>query len=175
MEAQITRTPVRFTYRPLGRAAEVRTVDPHALVHRRGRWYLVGHDHARAERRAFRLDRIAGQVRSAGEPGSFPAPPGEVSADDVVPGAGDDPPVAEVLASPQVAWQVARRARGGGQPQANGWTAFTVPLTSTETFLAWALGYGPDLEVRAPAELRARVIAALEQVLAVAGRRPGAP
>jgi predicted DNA-binding transcriptional regulator YafY len=174
MEAQITRTTVRFEYRPLGRAAATRTVDPHALVHRRGRWYLIGRDHGRDERRAFRLDRIEGGVHPVGQPGAFPPAQDDVRVDDVVPGARDtqEPAMAEVLAVPEVAWQVARRARGGGRPELDGRTAFTIPVLSPEPFVAWVLEYGPDLEVRAPAELRERVVAALERVLATARSRP---
>lgn len=161
MEAQITRTPVRFPYRPLERDVEDRTVDPWALVHRRGRWYLVGFDHARQERRAYRLDRIAGPVRTAGQPGAFPAPPEDIDVDDVVPPPPPGGPErAEVLASPDIAWQVARRALGPGRPagDAEERTAYTVAVGDPETFLSWALEYGPQLEVAGPPELRARVV-----------------
>lgn len=157
LEAQATRTPVRFAYRPAGREESVRTVDPHALVHRRGRWYLVGRDHDRDDRRSFRLDRIAGKVRTAGEPGAFPPPP-EVGVDDVVPATGAAPLSAEVLASPEVAWDVARRARGGGREQPDGWTAFTVAVGEPEDFLAWALDLGADVVVREPEELRQEMV-----------------
>ncbi|MPZ74537.1 MAG: WYL domain-containing protein, partial [Nitriliruptorales bacterium] len=83
--AQVSRTVVTFAYRPPGRSAEQRVVDPHAMVHRRGRWYLVGHDHARDGRRAYRLDRIEGAVKTTGGSGAFPEPDAEVSVDDVVP------------------------------------------------------------------------------------------
>jgi len=161
MEAQLTRTPVRFPYRPLERDVEDRTVDPWALVHRRGRWYLVGFDHARQERRAYRLDRIAGPVRTAGQPGAFPAPPEDIDVDDVVPPPPPGGPErAEVLASPDIAWQVARRALGPGRPlgDAEERTAYTVAVGDPETFLSWALEYGPQLEVAGPPELRARVV-----------------
>lgn len=160
--AQLTRTPVRFAYRPAGRGVDERTVDPHALVHRRGRWYLVGHDHDRGARRAFRLDRIIGRVVTAGRPGAFPPPP-EVGVDDVVPPPPPGgPEVAEVVAAPEIAWLVARRARGGGRPQHDGWTAFTVTVGDPEDFLRWALELGAELEVRGPAELREAVIERLE-------------
>lgn len=181
MEAQLTRTPVRFTYRPLGRAAAERIADPHALVHRRGFWYLVAHDHARDARRAFRLDRIVGAVQAAGAPESFPPAP-DAGIDDVVPSLpAEGPMLAEVAVSPAVAWQVARRASGGGaatvvdgptRPGGNdadeGRTTFRVPVGDPERFVRWALEYGPDLEVLGPADLRARLVAALR----AAGGRP---
>lgn len=39
-----------------------RSVDPHRLDYERGRWYLSGFDHDRADRRSFRLDRMQGSV-----------------------------------------------------------------------------------------------------------------
>lgn len=172
MEAQATRTPVRFAYRPAGRPEAQRTVDPHALVHRRGRWYLVARDHERDARRSFRLDRIAGAVTTVGEPGAFPPPP-EVGVDDVVPPAEDGPATAEVLAAPEVAWTVARRARGGGRERPDGWSAFTVAVGEPEDFLAWALDLGPELVVVEPAELRAEVVDRLRAAAAAVAAGEG--
>lgn len=166
IEAAVTRTPVRFAYRPPGRAPAERDLDPHALVHRRGRWYVVGHDHARGERRAFRLDRIEGGVRRAGPPGAFDPPDG-IRVDDVVPATAAGPETAEVLAAPHVAWQVARRARGGGRPArvaGEEWTAFTVAVGDPDEFIGWALEHGPDLVVSAPPELRDAVTHRLSTV-----------
>jgi proteasome accessory factor B len=160
--AQVSRTAVRFSYRPLGRPTAERTVDPHALVHRGGRWYLVGHDHRRNERRAFRLDRIEGAVKTVGPAGAFdPPPPADV--DDVVPAPPvGGPQTAEVLAADDVAWLVARRSRGGGEPQADGWVRFTVAVRQPEDFVAWALSLGPELVVLDPPELRAEVLERLK-------------
>ena len=164
--AQVSRTVVRFDYRPISRKVATRTVDPHAMVHRRGRWYLVGRDHDRDERRAYRLDRIEGAVTTVGEPGAFDEPDATVSVDDVVPArAAEDPEIAEVLASDEVAWQVARRARGGGAPSEDGWTRFVVPVRDAEEFLTWVLPLGPDLKVMEPPELRDLVISRLQALL----------
>lgn len=157
LEAQATRTPVRFSYRVPGRDAAERAVDPHALVHRKGRWYLVGRDHERDARRSFRLDRIEGDLHPDGEPGAFPPAP-QVGVDDVVPPSADGPETAELVAAPDIAWQVARRARGGGREEADGWTAYDVTVGEPEDFLAWVLELGPEVEVRGPAELRAAVV-----------------
>ncbi len=165
LDAQLHRSVVRFAYRPLGRDAAVRTVDPHALVHRRGRWYLVGRDHDRDARRAYRLDRIAGDVTVVSGPDAFAPPPDDVGVDDVVPPPDPaGPETAEVVAAPAVAWQVARRARGGGQPAADGWTAFTVAVGDPDDFAFWALSFGPELRVEAPAALRADVVARLQRL-----------
>ena len=164
--AQVTRTTVQFAYRPMGRNVSERTVDPFAVVHRRGRSYLVGHDHDRDERRAFRLDRIEGAVKTVGSPGAFDEPAEDVSIDDVVPAPPPGgPQTAEVLASDEVAWQVARRARGGGEAGDDGWTRFTVGVRDPEEFVSWALSFGPDLVVTGPPELRQQAVAALKALL----------
>lgn len=179
MEAQLARQVVQFMYARPGQEPGRRRVDPYALVHRRGRWYLVGRDHDRDAQRVFRLDRIAGEVRTVGEPGAFDAPKGGIGPDDVVPPVPEGAPeTAEVLASPEIVWEIARCARGGGGPgvQASSaalrdWTAFTVRVGDPEQFVGWALSYGPDLVVLGPPELRAAVIARLER-LASGSRRP---
>ena len=50
---------VRLTYRSRSQAqAERRDLDPYALVHRWGWWYVVGYCHLRHAVRIFRVDRI---------------------------------------------------------------------------------------------------------------------
>jgi predicted DNA-binding transcriptional regulator YafY len=50
---------VRLVYYALSRQETTeREVDPYALVHQWGVWYLAGHCHLRSEMRTFRVDRI---------------------------------------------------------------------------------------------------------------------
>jgi predicted DNA-binding transcriptional regulator YafY len=49
---------LRFDYRDHDGSASRRTVEPHRLVHERGRWYLVAWDVDREDWRTFRVDRI---------------------------------------------------------------------------------------------------------------------
>lgn len=50
---------VRMRYQSItSPAVTERSVDPYALVHRSGWWYLVGHCHLRGALRTFRVDRI---------------------------------------------------------------------------------------------------------------------
>jgi predicted DNA-binding transcriptional regulator YafY len=166
-EAQLTRTQVRFDYRTATGSAGTRTVDPHALVHRGGRWYVVAHDHDRAAVRAFRLDRITGEVTAVGRPGAFAVPTEPVDVDAVVPAApADGPATAVVAVAPDSAWQVARSARGEGEPTEDGWTRFTVAVGDPESFVGWALGRGDEIEVIAPADLRMQVVGALREAAA---------
>jgi predicted DNA-binding transcriptional regulator YafY len=49
---------LRFDYRDHDGSASIRSVEPHRLVHDRGRWYLVAWDSDREDWRTFRADRI---------------------------------------------------------------------------------------------------------------------
>jgi len=50
---------VHLVYRAFSRQETTeREVDPYALVHQWGVWYLIGHCHLRGEMRTFRVDRI---------------------------------------------------------------------------------------------------------------------
>ena len=63
LEAVSGRKRVVFSYRPPGRDAAERRLDPYALVNRRGTWYVVGHDGDREALRSFRVSRIASDIR----------------------------------------------------------------------------------------------------------------
>jgi predicted DNA-binding transcriptional regulator YafY len=52
------RQRLRFDYRGHDGGGSVRTVEPHRLVHDRGRWYLVAWDLDRRDWRTFRADRV---------------------------------------------------------------------------------------------------------------------
>ncbi|MDT8914709.1 WYL domain-containing protein [Amycolatopsis sp. PS_44_ISF1] len=74
---------LRFDYRAPGRPADTgphppRRVQPHHLVVRTGRWYLVGWDPGREDWRIFRADRITPRV-----PNGPRFPPREVPGGDV--------------------------------------------------------------------------------------------
>jgi predicted DNA-binding transcriptional regulator YafY len=50
---------LRFDYRRRDGSTTRREVEPHSLVHRGRRWYLVGWDRAREDWRTFRVDRLS--------------------------------------------------------------------------------------------------------------------
>lgn len=53
------RRRIQMVYRSAARGERTqRSVDPLALVHRSGHWYLIGHCHLRRALRTFRVDRI---------------------------------------------------------------------------------------------------------------------
>ncbi|HUG86117.1 MAG TPA: WYL domain-containing protein [Euzebya sp.] len=168
-EALLTRSRVTFGYRKGADAVESptrRRVEPHALLHHRGRWYLRGFDTDRRADRTFRLDRIEGGVKLTGDPGAVTIPDIPPAPRDVIPGAMGDPLDATLLASDAASWVVARRARGAGTPAAReGWREFTVRVTDADDFIGWLVELGPEVELVAPAQLRGQLVAHLRAVV----------
>jgi len=150
------RRPVTFTYRD-----ERRTVDPYRLDFNRGRWYVTGFDHARADERVFRLDRIASDV-DAGARKTFDPP------SVAVPGAraepwqlGEGEPVrARVLVEAQQA-AIAIGIVGAdavAEQRPDGAIVVELPVTNPEGLRAFVLGFLEHAEVLEPDELRADLV-----------------
>src|SRR6185437_4625176 len=90
-EAFRHRAVVTFAYR-----GRTRTLEPWGLSSKRGHWYVVGFDREREALRAFRADRIEGEVE-VGASNAFEAPPDDFRPDDHVEARpwllGDEEPV----------------------------------------------------------------------------------
>lgn len=157
---------VRFSYRTARGAASERVVDAHGLVVRGGRWYLVGLDADRGEMRSFRLSRFASDLTDEG-PGIDP-PEGFRAADHVSPGpatSGEETPPAVVAFSPDVAWWATSGVTGAETVRAreDGWVEVRIPGQPGESLATWVVSFGPDAEALEPPELRAEIVARLEQ------------
>ncbi len=151
-----TRRAVTFDYRKDPTApAEPRKVQPWGLVSFRGRWYVIGHDEKRGERRTFRLSRISGPVKTVGRAGA------------VRPPAGVDL-LAEVAASVErpadrTATARIRSGRAAGlrrtavteqeSADAPGWDRVTLPLGHLWDTARRIAAHGPDVVVEEPADL----------------------
>ncbi len=162
-EALMTRRRVVFAYRKVADTVEETTrrrVEPHALLHHRGRWYLRGMDTDRGAQRTFRLDRIEGTVRLTGDPGVVQIPTVTPDPREVVPGAQHDAVDAAVLADDRTAWAVARRARGAGVvvDGREGWRRFAIRVGDADELIGWLVELGEGVELAGPPPLRARMI-----------------
>jgi proteasome accessory factor B len=167
--AVAARAPIEFRYR-----GEERTLDPWGLLLRGGFWYVIGHDHARGERRTFRVDRFD---RGAGADGddigvrvgvagsferpesfdprkAFPADPKQIgyrpdeSVDAIV--------RIDVLRAAAVERELgAERVveRGG-----DGSIRVSVPAGNRAAFRSWVLGLLEHAVVESPPDLRRHVI-----------------
>jgi proteasome accessory factor B len=160
------RRAISFPYRTSGTGEPmVRHVEPWGIVSRNGRWYVVGHDRDRGATRVFRLSRVAGAVVPIGPAGEVSVPDGldvraQVAA--LVPSA----PTAEaVLCARPGAGLALRRRATTTRPGPDGWDELTVAFSHAEVFAEEICGYGPDVRVSAPPELRDEVVRRLRAVL----------
>lgn len=155
---------VTFAYRgPQADAPSTRTLEPWGLVHRRGRWYVAGHDRDRAATRVFKLNRVVGDVTPVGKPGAFAVPDG-IDLRAIVAPEGDPPTkTAVVRLAPGAAWGV-RRAATSAKEDAEGWTVADVPYGDLDRFAEWLVGFGPDVVVLDPDDAREAVVTRLRAV-----------
>jgi proteasome accessory factor B len=169
IDAVTRRKRIVFTYRPPGRSPSERQVNPYALVHRRGTWYVAGHDSRRDALRSFRLSRIESGVRLAKPTGRGPEfeVPDWFDAGEVLPTAGepDASPIATVRAG-RAAARLAelRGAKPDGDEGPDGRVTLRMPIIDRDGFVDWAIGNG--VEVVEPEEFRAQARRRLERLLA---------
>jgi proteasome accessory factor B len=171
LEAVTSRKRIVFSYQPPGRRRSERHVAPYALVHRRGTWYVVGHDEDRGALRSFRLSRIQSGVRMARPSGrgrEFEVPRW-FDPSDVLPTAGepDASPAATVRAG-EAAARLAelRGAKPDGDAGPEGRVTLRMPIINREGFVAWAIGNG--VEIVEPDDLRHEARRRLAALLALA-------
>ncbi|WP_396230786.1 helix-turn-helix transcriptional regulator [Frankia sp. EI5c] len=186
-----------------------RHLQPWGVLSWRGRWYLVGHDLHRGASRVFRLSRVTGPVRAVGPTGAFTVPPdvdlrAMVSSTEpaeptrtavlrvrrgcghalrrharpVDPGRPGQPADAGRLGRPAAAAAPGESAQApsGGHPDCD---LLRVDFSDLERFARWVVGYGPDVTVLEPPDLRREVVRRLRATLlatapgeALAGSRP---
>ena len=170
-EATQERTPVEFEYRRSGQTQVVtRYLQPWGVVRYSGRWYAVGLDTDRGEERVFRLSRVQGEARRAGRPGSYDVPPGtdvRATAKRLAPAPTTERAV--VLVRTGAGLVLRRNAESvetgvAGPDDRTGWDRLVVSRSGLG-LADELLGYGDDVYVEEPADLRASVIARLRAVL----------
>ena len=169
-EAVQDRTPVEFGYRRSGATTTTtRHLQPWGVVRYSGRWYVVGLDTDRDEVRVFRLSRVQGQARKVGRPGSFEVPPGTDVRATTVRLAPEPTTTRVVLLVREDAGLALRRDASSveeavvGPDGGAGWDRLV--LTRRSDAADELLGYGADVYVEEPAELRAEVVRRLTDVV----------
>jgi proteasome accessory factor B len=168
-EAVRDRRPVTFDHLGGGRSeVQKRTLEPWGVVNRRGRWYVAGHDRTRDAPRVFRLSRIRGPVKMAGPPGSVKVPEGtdvrELVKDWDRPLARDHTATLRVRASASFALH--RWGRVTPDPANPGWDRIAIDYSDPDWYAGYLAGFGPDVIVLDPPELREAVIRHLKGALA---------
>lgn len=155
------RRVVRFTYDGISRGERTeREVEPWSLLYKQSRWYLIGHDRSRDDRRVFRLSRIREMDEvTEGEP-EFAEPDVDLSAWDDAEAwnlPGMDEPEVEALVRfhfPRSLW--ADRNDMGELVETDPDTGDAVrrfAVRSSGPFVRWVLGQLADAEIVAPDEL----------------------
>ncbi|MET0425189.1 MAG: WYL domain-containing protein [Actinoplanes sp.] len=160
------RRAVSFSYRvPEVDEPTTRRLEPWGVACWRGRWYVVGHDRDRDATRCFRLSRIVGSVRANGRPGAFVPPENEDLISHVAHWDGPLPTTgrATVTARPGRAAGL-RRWAVESLPGPDG-DRLTIPYADAERLAATLVGYGADVRVDAPPEVREAVIQRLKEVV----------
>lgn len=160
-QACAERRTAGFTYN-----GETRTVDPQRVGYQRGRWYLSGWDHTRADERSFRLDRIDGTV-TTGAPHAFaPRSPRAALPDDPWRLGDGDEVTAQLLVDADYASWAARQLGDQVvvQYRSDGSAVFDVAVTNWPAFRSFVLTFLDHAEVLAPTALRDHMVEWLRMV-----------
>jgi len=168
--AVAARASIEFGYH-----GEPRTLDPWGLLLRGGFWYVTGHDHARGERRTFRVDRFDGGADgvSMGHPGSFERPPSfdprtAFPADPKQIGYVADESIDALVRIDALRAGAIERELGAGrvvERNDDGSILVSVPAGNLAAFRSWVLGLLDHAVVESPPELRAHLIEWLTAVV----------
>jgi proteasome accessory factor B len=175
LEAVQSRTPVRFDYQTSGATGSTpRHLQPWGVVRFSGRWYVVGHDVDKGERRVFRLSRVTGTARLAGDAGSYQIPDDvdvrAIAQATLRPDRPADPATLLVRVGTghtlrRHAERIEPLAPGESGPDGGAWER--LHLTSPQDDLAdEVLAHGADVFVESPPALRTTVVERLQGVLA---------
>jgi len=168
------RRPVRFPYRT-AESPEVRQRDlePWGIVSWHGRWYVVGHDRDRGATRAFRLDRVAGEVRPYGPSGRVTVPAGvDIRAHVVGRFHPEDRALARLRIRDGAGFPLRRQATTV-KPDGDGWDVVELPYWDPEGLGKWLAGFGADVVALDPPELRDAVLRRVQAVASGALRGEG--
>jgi predicted DNA-binding transcriptional regulator YafY len=159
---------VTFGYR-----GETRELEPWGLSSKRGHWYVVGFDRVRGAVRAFRADRITGDVEVG--PGDAFAVPEDFHADDHIEDRawmlGDAPPVTVRLAVDAdhvegVLGALGAEATLEPEPTALGDAVVEITVTNRAAFRSFVLSFLEHAEILEPPDMRAEIVEWLESVVA---------
>lgn len=182
LDAVNGRRVVTFTYRAASTGQVTRrTVQPWRLLSSGRGWYLVGHDVDRDAPRAFRLSRIAGQVRATGPTHAFDVPDEDVDISGLVEVASPRPGTARVAVLPGRAAALRARAEdvtgADATPDSEGPLAdrdvLEVAYTDVELLAEEIAAYGASVLALDPPELRESVLRRLRAIALLDGGEAG--
>jgi proteasome accessory factor B len=164
--AVVAQRTIEFGYRTGGQGGvNTRRVQPWGLASWHGRWYLTGFDLDRADSRVFRLSRIDGAVRQVPKAQAYAVPADHRAQEMIRTTVGDQPSrTARVRVRDGRGHSLRRRATETADSR--GWTTLCVPFTDDDALADEVAGYGADVVVESPPEVRELVVARLRGALA---------
>ena len=167
-DAVVGQRTVTFDYRRSGEAQPAtRRVQPWGLASWHGRWYLTGFDLDREAPRVFRLSRIAGPVTEVKRAAPYTVPADHRAQEMIRSSVGEQRTETARLRVRDDRGRTLRRMATATR-EAGEWTELEVPYTDPDTLADEVTGYGPDVVVDAPEEVRQLVVQRLRGAL-VAG------
>lgn len=167
--AVVSQHTITFGYRKSGEGEPTpRTVQPWGLASWHGRWYLTGFDLGRDAPRVFRLSRIEGEVQPVRKAAPY-AVPADHRAQEMIRSQVGDATVQTASVRVRDGRGQSLRRRATGQSGDGGWSLLEVPFTDADAFADEVTGYGPDVVVVGPLEVRDLVVARLQGAARAAG------
>lgn len=161
--AVLLRQVLEFDYRTSGEGqTRRRRVQPWGLASWHGRWYLTGHDLDRDAPRVFRLSRISGPARRVGRHDAFEVPADHRPRDMIRTTEGEQTTQHATLRARDGRGLSLRRRATRVTESPDGWSVVEVEYSDPESFADEVTGYGPDVLVLEPEEVRGSVVRRLE-------------
>ena len=172
-DAVVLRREIEFAYRPGGEGqTRRRRVQPWGLASWHGRWYLTGHDLDRDAPRVFRLSRISGPVKAVSRRNAFEVPAEHHPREMIRTTVGQQAPRPATLRLAPGRGHALRRRATDVRDDGDGWSLAQIGFSDTEQFADEVSGYGPDVVVVEPGELREAVVRRLEGAVRAHEKEP---
>jgi proteasome accessory factor B len=167
--AVVGQRTITFDYRRSGQGeAQTRQVQPWGLASWHGRWYLTGFDLDRDAPRVFRLSRIDGPVREVRGAAPYAVPADHRAQEMIRTSVGEREARSATVRVREGRGHTLRR-RATRATDTGEWTVLEVPYTDDDALADEVSGYGADVVVDEPAEVRDLVVARLRGALAAHG------
>jgi proteasome accessory factor B len=155
------RRPIEFAYSAASGEPTRRRLEPYALLHRRGQWYVTGRDLDRDAVRSFKLSRIDGPLETLD--GSYTVPDTFDAAAQLGGEAWeqgpDEPAATTVRFAPGLRWWAEQNMTEWPSHEGpDGTLDVQLRVGRVEALVAWAIERGSDVEIVAPEGARAALL-----------------
>ena len=164
--AVVGQRTISFGYRTGGEGeVNTRVVQPWGLASWHGRWYLTGFDLDRQAERVFRLSRIDGEVTEVRKAPPY-AVPADHRAQEMIRSSVGEQPTRDAVVRVRADRGNTLRRRATATTDLAEWTELVVPFGDDDALADEVCGYGADVVVTSPPEVRELVVQRLRGALA---------